>query len=143
VESVTYRFRNCGAFLSLPNGGRHEDVIRAQAFEDYIQDHADSWFTWAQKNRLGVKRVEDLILVSGCTFVTSWAAAAFVDDTMDAEISLASRTLNNGGASFVWSNIRGRVSYHNSCLQPVRSPVTFSRHPLIFFLCSMESRYLP
>jgi hypothetical protein len=122
VEGVTYRFQNCGALLFLPNGGHHEDVIRAQVFEDYIQAYVDSWFTWAQKNRLGVECLEDLILVSGCTMVTSWAAAAFVDDTMDAEISLASRTLNNGGASFAWSNIRGRVLYHNSRLEPVRSP---------------------
>ena len=106
--------------MSLPNGGYHEDVARAQVFEDYIQCHVDSWFTWAQKNRLGVEHVGDLILVSGCTLVTSWAAAAFVDDTMDAEISLASTTLDNGGASFVWSNIRGRVSYHNSRFEPVR-----------------------
>ena len=75
-----------------------------------------------KKSRLGVVRMEDLVLVSGCTLVTSWAVAAFLDDTMDAEISLASRTLNNGGASFVWSNIRGRVFYHNSRLEPVRSP---------------------
>ena len=120
MEDVTYKFRNCGALLSLPNGGHHEDVIRAQAFEDYTKDYVDSWFTWARKNRLGVERVEELILVSGCTLVTSWAAAAFMDDTTDAEISLASRTLNNG-ASFVWSNIRGRVFYHNSHLEPVRS----------------------
>jgi hypothetical protein len=122
MEGVTYKFRNCGALLSLPNGGHHEDVIREKAFEDYIQNNAHSWFTWAQKNRLGVERVEDLILISGCTLVTSWAAAAFLDDTMDAEISLASGTLNNGGASFVWSNIRGRVLYHNSRFEPVRSP---------------------
>jgi hypothetical protein len=122
MESVTYRFRSCGALLSLPNGGHHEDVIRAQPFEDYIKYYVDSWFTWAQKNRLGVERVEDLILVSGCTLVTSWAAAAFVDDTMNGKISLASRTLNNGGASFVWSNIRGSVLYHNSRFELVRSP---------------------
>ena len=110
--------------MSLPSGGYHEDVIRAQVLEGYIQDHVNSWFIWAQKNRLGVEHVEDLILVSGCTLVTSWAAAAFVDDTMDAEISLASRTHNNGGASFDWSNIRGRVLYHNSHFEPVevRSP---------------------
>ena len=107
--------------MSLPHGGHHEDVIRSQVFEGYIQGHVDSWLTWAQKNQLGVKRVEDLILVSGCTLVTSWAAAAFVDDTMDAEISLASRTFDNGGASFDWSNIRGRVLYHNSRFEPVRS----------------------
>jgi hypothetical protein len=108
--------------LSLPNGGHHEDVIRAQPFEDYIEDYVDSWFTWAKKNRLGVERVEDLILVSGCTLVTSWAAAAFVDDAMDAEISLKSRTFNSSGASFVWSNIRGSVLYHNSHFEPVRPP---------------------
>ena len=65
--------------------------------------------------------MEDLFLVSGCTLVTSWAAIAFVDDAMDAEISLASRTLDNGGASFVWSNIRGRLLYRNSRFEPVRS----------------------
>ena len=108
--------------MSLPNGGYHEDVIRTQAFEDYIQHYVDNWFTWAQKNRLGVEGVEDLILVSGCTLVTSWAAAASVDDTMDAEITLANTTLNNGGASFVWSNIQGLVLYHNSRFEPVRSP---------------------
>ena len=121
MEGVTYKARNYGALLSLPNGGHHEDAIRAQAFENYIQAYVDSWFTWAQKNQLGVGRMEDLFLVSGCTLVTSWAAVAFVDDTMDTEISLASRALDNGGASFVWSNIRGRVLYHNSRFEPVRS----------------------
>ena len=107
--------------MSLPNGGYHEDVIRAQAFEDYIRGQVDKWFNWARHNGLGVERMDDLILISGCTLVTSWAAAAFVDDTMDAEISLASRKLDNGGARFVWSNIRGRVLYHNSRIEPVRS----------------------
>jgi hypothetical protein len=93
-----------------------------KVFEKYIRDNVVSWFIWAQKYQLGVERMEDLILVSGCTLVTSWAAAAFADDTMDAEISLASTTLNDCGASFVWSNIRGSVLYHNSRLEPVRSP---------------------
>jgi hypothetical protein len=122
VEDVTFKFRNRGALLYLPNGGHHEDVVRAQAFEHYIKDYVDNWFTWAQKNQLGVERVEELILVSGCTLVTSWAVAAFADDTVDAEISLSSTTLKNCGASFVWSNIRGRVSYHNSGFEPVRFP---------------------
>jgi hypothetical protein len=69
-----------------------------------------SWFSWAQKNKLGVERMEDLILVSGCTLVISWGAATSVENA--AEISLASRALNNGGASFVWSNIQGPVAYH-------------------------------
>jgi hypothetical protein len=64
--------------LSLPHRGHRKDVIRTKAFENYIQDNVVSWFTWGQKNKLGVDRMEDLILVTGCTLVSSWAAAAFV-----------------------------------------------------------------
>lgn len=92
-------------------------------FEKYIQDNVANWFIWAQQNQLGVERMEDLILVSGYTLVTTWAAAVFIDHTMSAEISLASRTLSNGGASFVWSNIRGPIVHHNRYFDPVRSPI--------------------
>ena len=98
------------------------DIIRTKAFEDYIRDNVISWFTWAQKNQQGVERMEDLILVSGCTLVSSWAAAAFVYNTMEAKISLARRTLSYGGECFVWSNIRGAVEYHDSNINPVRFP---------------------
>jgi hypothetical protein len=66
--------------------------------------------------------MEDLILVSGCTLVSSWAAAAFVYNTMEAKISLARRSRSDGGESFVWGNIRGAVEYHDSNIDPVRSP---------------------
>ena len=119
---MTYKSRYRGALLSLPNGGRREDVIRTKVFEDYIRDHIVNWFTWAQKNELGVGRMEELILVTGCTLVSSWAIATFVDNTTEAEISLASRSFSNGGASFVWSNIRGSVVYHNCCYDSVSFP---------------------
>ena len=122
MEIVTYKFRNRGALLSLPNGGRCEDVIRTKVFEDYIRDHVDRWFNWAQNNKLGVELMEDLILVSGCTMATSWAAAAYVDDTSEAEITLTSRILSNVGTRFVWSNIQGPVMHHNSHFDPVRTP---------------------
>jgi len=80
------------------------------------------WFSWAQANQLNVERMEDIILVSGCTLVTSWAAAAFADNTLNAEISLASTTFGNVGAIFTWNNVRGPVSYHNSRFDPVSSP---------------------
>jgi hypothetical protein len=109
--------------LSLPHGGYRTDLIRKKAFELYIKNHVVSWFTWAQDNQLGVERIEELILVSGYTLATSWAVAAFVDNTMEAEISLASTTLgNNGGASFVWSNLQGPVRYNNSRFDPVSFP---------------------
>ena len=78
-----------------------------------------SWFKWAQENKLGVERMEELILVSGCTLVTSWAAAVFMDDNMEAEITLESLPLSSGGAVFVWSDVQG-PEYHNSDFDSVR-----------------------
>src|SRR5260221_11058758 len=65
--------------------------------------------------------MEDLVLVSGRTLASSWAAVAFVDNSQEAEISLAVRPHPNGRASFDWSKMRGTVSYHNSPLS-VRPP---------------------
>ena len=126
MEGVTstYSFRGRGALLSLPNGGLNQDAIRTKAFETYIVRNVDKWFVWAQKNELGVERKEDLILVSGCTLVTSWAAAVFMDNNLKAKISLTSRpTAATGKASsdFAWRNIRGNVLHHNSRFDPVRS----------------------
>jgi hypothetical protein len=97
-----------------------------------IRDHVVSWYTWAQN---GVKRMEDLILVTGCTLVTSWAAAVFDDYTIPvdaASISLHTYEFDHGGAQFLWSNVRGNVEYHNSQFNPVRSPSYVSRRKLIF-----------
>ena len=66
--------------------------------------------------------MEDLIFVTGCTLVTSWAAVAFMENNMDAEITLESRPLISGEGSFIWGLPRGSVKHHNSHLNPVRSP---------------------
>jgi hypothetical protein len=66
-----------GALLSLPHKGLRKDVIPIKVFEWYIRDNVDSWFRWSKKMKLPVERMEDLILVTGCTLVSSWAAAAF------------------------------------------------------------------
>jgi hypothetical protein len=88
-------------------------------FEKYIRDHVVSWFNWSRDVGLPVESTEDLVLVYGCTLVSSWAAAAFDDYVADAQVSLTSRTLNNGGASFVWGSIRGTVEYHGCQFEPV------------------------
>ena len=66
--------------------------------------------------------MEDLIIVSGCTLVTSWGAAVFPEHDLEAAISLADYALPNGGGRFVWGNINGVVPHHNSQLESVRSP---------------------
>ena len=122
--------------MSLPNGGHREDVIRTKVFEDYIRDHIVNWFTWARNNKLGVERMEELILVTGCTLVTSWAVAVFVDNNIEAEITLASGPFSDGSAMFVWSNIRGRVEYHNS---RVRSSLPGYVYTTCTDVCCLES----
>ena len=126
-HTYTCRARSQGALLSLPHGGHREDVIRTKLFEDYIRDNVDSWFSWAKRRRLPVDHMEDLILVTGCTLVTSWAAAVFdgttgrlTDDATS--ISLDAQTFDHGGARFFWRNRRGNIEYHHSQFNPVRSP---------------------
>jgi hypothetical protein len=111
-----------GALLSLPYEGVRYDVIRTKVFEDYIRVHVESWFSFAQRHGLSVQRMEDLILVSGCTLVTSWGVAAFqvVDSTLDAALAMRSRTHRVGGATFDWREIHPSVAYQNSQQGPVR-----------------------
>ena len=120
------RAQHRGALLSLPHKGHRKDVIPMKLFQDYIRDNVDKWFRWSKKMKLPVERMEDLILVTGCTLVTSWAAAAF-DGHMSVDsdattISLEVRKSDDGGAQYFWRNIRGNVEYHNSRFDPVRSP---------------------
>jgi hypothetical protein len=105
--------RKQGALLTLPQDGLRKDVIRTKVFEDYIRDHVDSWYSFAVRKRLDVERMEDLILVTGCTLVTSWGVAAFIDSAQDAEVLLRFR-----GNVFDWREIRPSVAYQNS--HPVR-----------------------
>ena len=115
--NTSFRCRKkLGAFLSLPFDGYREDVIRTKGFEDYIRDHCKSWFAFAQRNRLDVQRMEDIVLVTGCTLVTAWAAAVFVDSNLDSDITLGCQPLGDSGAKFQWYIPRGTrdsVAYHN------------------------------
>jgi hypothetical protein len=115
--------KRLGAFLDLPCGGQRTDAIRTKAFEIYIRDNIDNWFATAQEEHQDVEHMEDIILVSGCTLVTSWAAAVFHDDSLEVKISLRSKALENGGAEFQWGpdivNPSG-VPRHNSLPPPVR-----------------------
>lgn len=123
VKGVTYKCQGRGALLSLPHGGRRQDVIHKKLFEKYIEDNVVSWFKWSKDRKLPVKRIEDLVIVYGCTMVTSWAAAAFDDNAAGAQVSLSSIPLDNGGAKFEWSKKCGTVHIHNSQLDPVCSPL--------------------
>jgi hypothetical protein len=91
-----------GAFLSLPFSGVSEDAIRTKAFETYIRKHCDSWLEFAVLNNLDA-RLEDIILVTGCDLIASWAMAAFVNQ-LDLEIKLRVQPSDAGSAEFQWDH---------------------------------------
>lgn len=117
--------------MTLPQDGLRKDVIRTKVFEDYIRDHVDSWYSLAVQRRLDVERMEDLILVTGCTLVTSWGVAAFIDNAQDAEVVLRLR-----GRVFDWREIRPSVAYQNS--HPVRLPSQIAVSFTEFFFSILE-----
>ncbi|KAH9952619.1 hypothetical protein BC827DRAFT_240332 [Russula dissimulans] len=118
AEGNKYECQGRGAFLSLPHDGRRKDVIRTKAFEKYIRENVARWFAWSKANQLGVERMEDLILVSGCTLVTSWAAVTFIEPSLKTDISLTVQPFDDGRACFKWSNSPGNVAYKHSHTDP-------------------------
>ena len=121
AEGITYKCSGRGALLSIPHDGNRKDVIRTKVFEDYIRNNVASWFDWSQKNGLEVERMEDLVLVTGCTLVTSWAAAVFLGSGT-AEFSLIESPDQNG-IRFEFNDTQGEVERHCSHFDPVRPPV--------------------
>jgi hypothetical protein len=130
-------------FCLFPMGASRQDVIHTKVFQKYIGDNVAAWFDWSKNSGLPIKRMEDLVFVYGCTLVPSWAAAAFDDSTGNAQLSLASRTLNNGGAGFTWSNIRGTVEYHDSQLNPVCSLLVALTHSALTSLLCPPKKDFP
>ena len=82
----------------------------------------------AQKHKLDAERMEDLILVTGCTLVPSWGAAAFVDSASEAELLMRFLAHQNGGASFEWHENRPSVAFQNSHQDLRQDPVRYSVH---------------
>ena len=96
--------------------------MRTKAFEGYIRDNVVSWFNWSKNQKLPVDAMEDLILVTGCTLVDSWAAVSFIGRSGSAEISLVEQTSDRSDRSFECGNVQGDVIQHCSYFDLVRFP---------------------
>ena len=84
-----------GAIAVLKDGGVQETINRSTAFQEYIYKHHMSWHTLARGRGISV-RVEDIVLVSGCTKTAGWAIAAYDNRESSHEGSVSI----NGGAIF-------------------------------------------
>jgi hypothetical protein len=83
--------------------------------------------------------MEELILVTGCTLVDAWAAAAFVGRTEIAEISLSvSRPQDRGDIMFECRSTQGDVAQHYSCFDSARFLVPFTHCTPTFSIFASE-----
>ena len=127
ADGVTYECKGPGALLSLPHDGRRESLTCKKALEKYIRDNVDSWFDWSKNEDLPVECMEDLILVTECTLVTLWAAAAFTGRSESAKCAMVTPSQDLSGQGFEFSNSEGDVTHNCSYFDSVRFFVPFTR----------------
>ena len=94
--------------------------MREKAFEKYVRDNVGTWIDWSRNNDLPVERMEDLILVTECTLVTLWAAAAFIGRSERAKTALVPQTQVPSGPSFEFRNFEGDAAHNCSYFESVR-----------------------
>jgi hypothetical protein len=110
----TYKCKGPGALLSLPHDSQQEYIICEKAFEKYIWDNVGSWFDWSKNENLPIECMEDLILITKCTLVTLWAAAAFIGCSKSAKFALVPQLQDLSGQSFEFRNFEGDVAHNCS-----------------------------
>ena len=85
--SFKYERTRGAAVLSLPVAARREDTLAEDDFKQWIVKHIDSCFVFARNLRLGIHRMEEIILVTGCDLTRSWTNIAFLGGQVDAQVS--------------------------------------------------------
>jgi hypothetical protein len=66
----------------------------------YLEDNVQRFFEFARDRREQFPGVKEIILVTGYTVATSWAAAVFLDEKIDARLEFQS--LPNGKTNMQW-----------------------------------------
>jgi hypothetical protein len=66
---------------------QRQDTISRGDFSKCICKHIDVWFAFAQNLGLGLTRMEDIVLVTGCDLARSWANVAFSEDQGEEQVS--------------------------------------------------------
>jgi hypothetical protein len=77
--------------------------------------HIDNWFAFARKLGLGIERIEEIILVTGCDRTKSWANIAFFGNQADSQASFGVRVEGPDPKitfQFPLENAQGAVLHH-------------------------------
>jgi hypothetical protein len=103
--------------LHLPDHALSHDYRGsvARPIKNYLEDNVQKFFEFARDRTEDFPDVKEIILVTGYTVVTSWAAAVFLDKKIDATLEFQS--LPNDKMNLQWhveDNIREHVPCHTS-----------------------------
>jgi hypothetical protein len=104
--------------LSLPVKAQREDTLAQCAFGEWMVKHIDRWFAFARQLELGVEKMEEIILVTGCDRTRSWTNVAFLGGQDDAEATFGVKVSHGHGAGtniqFSPGHVVGAVLNHGS-----------------------------
>jgi hypothetical protein len=77
--------RRAGAILSLPVPALRQDTLARGYFAEWIVKNIDVWFAFTRRLGLGITRMADIVLVTGCHLARSWTNIAFPEGGREEE----------------------------------------------------------
>ena len=92
-----------------------EDTLAVDQFREWITRNIDSWFALTQNHKLG-RKMEDIILVTGCHRTRSWSNIAFHGVVEgDKQFSLGVNVTGDSGTNIKWkySTVNVSGALHN------------------------------
>ncbi|KAI0001467.1 hypothetical protein BJV74DRAFT_882435 [Russula compacta] len=101
--------RRGGAVLSLPVDTLRQDTRTRGDFGKWMLKHIDRWFAFARGLGLGIKQMEEIILVTGCHRTKSWANVTFLEGQTYAQASFGVQAVQSPDVSIHWRFSPGRV----------------------------------
>jgi hypothetical protein len=88
---VSFSCTKTGAILSLPLPARRQDTLARGDFGKWMVKHIDLWFAFTRRLGLGITRMEEIVLVTGCHLARSWANIAFLESRGEEQVSFGVR----------------------------------------------------
>lgn len=85
------------------------DTLVQSDFSEWIVKHIDRCFAFAQQLGLGIKQMEEIILVTGCDLARAWTNVAFLGGPVDAQASIGIEVTGDSDASVGIQFQRGHV----------------------------------
>jgi hypothetical protein len=96
-----------GALLSLPYLANHEETNALGDFSEWIIKNIDDCLKVAEDLGYGVKRMEEIILVTGRRLAKSWISTAFSASHGKPQVSFVLRKSGDSGVHIEDGSVRG------------------------------------